>query len=35
MGTTETAQDKAAVLKAAAPFLAGAGAMTGGAAATL
>ena len=35
MGSTETPQDKAAVLKAAAPFLAGAGAMTGGAAATL
>lgn len=35
MGSTETPQDKAAVLKAATPFLAGAGAMTGGAAATL
>lgn len=35
MGATETPQDKAAVLKAAAPFLADAGAMSGGAAATL
>lgn len=35
MGSTETPQDKAAVLKAATPFLADAGAMTGGAAATL
>ena len=35
MGSTETPKDKAAVLKAATPFLAGAGAMTGGAAATL
>lgn len=35
MGSTETPKDKAAVLKAASPFLAGASAMTGGAAATL
>ena len=34
-GSTETPQNKAAVLKAATPFLAGAGAMEGGAAATL
>lgn len=35
MGSTETPMDKAAVLNAAAPFLAGASAMAGGAAATL
>lgn len=35
MGSTETPKDKATVLEAAAPFLAGASAMTGGAAATL
>lgn len=35
MGSTETAKDKAAVLEAAAPFLAGSGSMSGGAAATL
>jgi hypothetical protein len=35
MGSTETPQDKASVLEAATPFLAGAGAMTGGAAVTL
>jgi hypothetical protein len=35
MGSTETPKDKASVLEAATPFLAGAGAMTGGAAVTL
>jgi hypothetical protein len=35
MGSTETPKDKAAVLKAATPFLADAGAMSGGAAVTL